>query len=567
MKKSILNIVVPLLLLVSFGAPAGMNAASQPPHLQKLMTMPDSELLKKGEAYSARNANDSALVCYTIIVSRYDNSMSEKQKINVVNSYERLWNIYFILYSDYTRAYECLDRAQKICDEIGVKRSRMYIMYGVTYQVIYNLYNDLSKYRLSYKYYLMAFRQAKAEKNENTMTLAYCNLVLVAFDLNRLSDIAGVAKEYASYPFKDRTELVDNNILTYDGLLALGKGDCDGAIAKFTAQLRTMPEDLAHVRFIYNNYLMLSRAEQGMGNYDKAQGWLHKAAALCSRFDVADLNAELYNSLYKCFKTAGRQDSALYYRGKFLECKDKAMDYRNMQSFARMGFQSEINYVTRKISEMKAVEKFHRSTLVIVSVFLAVFVFMSVFIFMKNRRLAASFKSLYQKNVELLRIKEQMEVKAPGGGREHTPVNTGGCQEKPVSRENAGLPSETKRSRLGAEEYAALRERIKSVMKDPDIICAVDFSVEQLVSAVEAKYKTVLEVIHDEYGYNFSSLLNKCRIEEACRRITEDAQVRNYTVEAIARQVGYRSRTSFTTAFKKVTGLYPSEYIRLSREK
>ena len=104
-------------------------------------------------------------------------------------------------------------------------------------------------------------------------------------------------------------------------------------------------------------------------------------------------------------------------------------------------------------------------------------------------------------------------------------------------------------------------------LKNPKYICNSDFSVEQLVSVVGAKYKTVLDVIHDEYGYNFSALLNKCRIEEACRRISEDSQVCNYTVEAIAGSVGYRSRTSFTTSFKRITGLYPSEYIRMAKDK
>lgn len=44
-------------------------------------------------------------------------------------------------------------------------------------------------------------------------------------------------------------------------------------------------------------------------------------------------------------------------------------------------------------------------------------------------------------------------------------------------------------------------------------------------------------------------------------------KMRNYTVEAIAGMVGYRSRNSFTAAFKRITGLYPSEYIRIARER
>ena len=533
-----------LLLLLFVVATAGVSAASQSPHLRRLLTLSDSDLLRKGAEYADRNENDSAAACYTIVVSRYDKSMSQEEKLDVVTSYERLWNIYFILYSDYNKAYECLSRAQAICDELGIRRSRLYIMYGATSQVIYNLYGDASKYKAAYKYYLAAFRQAQKEKNERTMSLAYSNLVLVAYDLHMLGQIAGVSKDYSSCRFADKTGLAANNILTYKGLLALERKKYDAATGYFARLLQTMPEDYSHVRFIYNNYLLLSRAEQCRKNYRAALDWLYKAAAICHRFSIADLDAELYNSLYKCYKDAGNRDSALFYRGKFLECKDKAMNYQNMQSLARLEFQNEMNGVTRKISEMKAAEKFHKTTLVIVSAFLAVFIFMSVFIFLRNRRLAASFRSLYQKNVELLRMQGQIDKMA----KTDSGVQTIAAGER---EENADVAAcAAKRSKLKADEYDALLKKIRDVMKNPKYICNSDFSVEQLVSVVGAKYKTVLDVIHDEYGYNFSALLNKCRIEEACRRISEDSQVCNYTVEAIAGSVGYRSRTSFTTSFK-----------------
>ncbi|MBO6288433.1 MAG: AraC family transcriptional regulator [Prevotella sp.] len=36
-----------------------------------------------------------------------------------------------------------------------------------------------------------------------------------------------------------------------------------------------------------------------------------------------------------------------------------------------------------------------------------------------------------------------------------------------------------------------------------------------------------------------------------------------YSVEGISNDVGFRSRTSFTTSFKRVTGLTPTEYMRI----
>jgi AraC-like DNA-binding protein len=47
------------------------------------------------------------------------------------------------------------------------------------------------------------------------------------------------------------------------------------------------------------------------------------------------------------------------------------------------------------------------------------------------------------------------------------------------------------------------------------------------------------------------------RVEEAKKLLKEK---QNIKVEEIAEQVGYNSKSSFNTAFKKITGLTPSEF-------
>jgi len=53
------------------------------------------------------------------------------------------------------------------------------------------------------------------------------------------------------------------------------------------------------------------------------------------------------------------------------------------------------------------------------------------------------------------------------------------------------------------------------------------------------------------------------RVEEAKRIIREDREAK-LTVEDIAEQVGYNSKSSFNTVFKKQTGRTPSEFRRTS---
>ena len=74
------------------------------------------------------------------------------------------------------------------------------------------------------------------------------------------------------------------------------------------------------------------------------------------------------------------------------------------------------------------------------------------------------------------------------------------------------------------------------------------------------------QVIHEKWGENFNSFLNSYRIKEACRRLGDIDHYGQLTIEAIASGVGFRSRTSFVTSFKRITGLTPSEYQRLARE-
>lgn len=60
---------------------------------------------------------------------------------------------------------------------------------------------------------------------------------------------------------------------------------------------------------------------------------------------------------------------------------------------------------------------------------------------------------------------------------------------------------------------------------------------------------------------NFSDWKNKVRIEHA-KDLLSNGQAKNLTLEAIALQCGYLSRSNFIAAFKKHTGKNPSEYVK-----
>ena len=67
-------------------------------------------------------------------------------------------------------------------------------------------------------------------------------------------------------------------------------------------------------------------------------------------------------------------------------------------------------------------------------------------------------------------------------------------------------------------------------------------------------------LVNRAYGMGFNEFMNRTRIEYIKKNFP-NPEWANLTLEGIARQAGFNSRTTFFTAIKKTTGLTPSEFM------
>lgn len=74
--------------------------------------------------------------------------------------------------------------------------------------------------------------------------------------------------------------------------------------------------------------------------------------------------------------------------------------------------------------------------------------------------------------------------------------------------------------------------------------------------------KYLSKVINWHYQKNFSSYISELRVNYAVKRLKEDTTFRNYTIKAIAHEAGFGNAESFSKVFYKVTGIYPSYFIK-----
>ena len=84
-------------------------------------------------------------------------------------------------------------------------------------------------------------------------------------------------------------------------------------------------------------------------------------------------------------------------------------------------------------------------------------------------------------------------------------------------------------------------------------------SLSGLAKQINESSHHVSQVINEKLNKNFFEMLAFYRVEHAKKLIREDKDAK-LTVEELAELVGYNSKSSFNTVFKKYSFKTPSEY-------
>ena len=91
-----------------------------------------------------------------------------------------------------------------------------------------------------------------------------------------------------------------------------------------------------------------------------------------------------------------------------------------------------------------------------------------------------------------------------------------------------------------------------------------NYSAKQLAEELKTNTRYISAVVNVRFGMNYTSLINKYRIDEAMV-ILADPEYRKTNMEDVSAMVGFSNRQSFYASFFRITGITPREY-RLAKE-
>ena len=88
-----------------------------------------------------------------------------------------------------------------------------------------------------------------------------------------------------------------------------------------------------------------------------------------------------------------------------------------------------------------------------------------------------------------------------------------------------------------------------------------DLSLRDLAKQIDIHPNQLSWILNQGIGKNFNEFINQFRIE-AFKSIALEHENRKLTIEGMAYESGFNSKTVFNTCFKKETGLTPTQYLR-----
>ncbi len=264
-------------------------------------------------------------------------------------------------------------------------------------------------------------------------------------------------------------------------------------------------------------YLALGRVSMKENGIKEAIKLLHSARTASEDEPYTYYLPDIYENLSKAFRRIGMVDSCLYYNDKAASAQHQLVNEKTNQQVAEVnakyqleGKQSTIESLGTRIGTYKRL-----LLLLILSLLIVV-----------------SYFTIY-----LVRISS-------------------------ANKDNVSAKSQAVRG--ARRSVSSLPKSFKSKFEEVFIVGEAyvqpDITLQRLADLVDTNTSYLSRFINDEYKTNFPQLLNQYRVEKSCQLLLND-KMNNLTIEAIAQNAGFNSKSTFNTAFRNLKGVTPTQWM------
>ncbi|RAW00738.1 helix-turn-helix domain-containing protein [Pseudochryseolinea flava] len=114
--------------------------------------------------------------------------------------------------------------------------------------------------------------------------------------------------------------------------------------------------------------------------------------------------------------------------------------------------------------------------------------------------------------------------------------------------------------RFTTERLGVAKQQLVQTVESEKLYLDPNLGLPQLAARLQWSTHDLSYLINEGFGENFFQFINRYRIEEAKVLLTSPNH-KHLNILGIAYECGFRSKSTFNTTFKKLTGVSPSEFM------
>ncbi|MFK7748824.1 MAG: helix-turn-helix domain-containing protein [Kordia sp.] len=254
---------------------------------------------------------------------------------------------------------------------------------------------------------------------------------------------------------------------------------------------------------------------------------------------VSSIIIDTYKRLYTYYRSQNDPKNEALYIEKALDIFDVSKkNFRNLSSkitktFDRRSLLQKQQELNKALNQK---DKSYSLLMRISFIILCIFIIVLISFYIKQKQIKKRFQEFVQQHEQAIKLpKETISIAKED-------VTKIGIAEDIIDQILATL-----------EDFEVKKRFIR-----PDI------TLPSLSKGFKTNSAYLSKVVNTYKGKKFAEYLNDLRVEYAIEQIRTDKNYRLYTIKAIALEVGFNNSQSFARAFKRKTGIKPSDFIKQS---
>lgn len=293
---------------------------------------------------------------------------------------------------------------------------------------------------------------------------------------------------------------------------------------------------------IATSLTMIGYIHKEMGQFPEALDYLKQGADISQQLNLTENLQNSYLYLAETFSAMGNSDQSLRYYKKYNQVKENVF---NKIAVSRLR-NTHVKYETEKMQ--KEIDGVKSSRQIISRFFSGVVVLLGVvltFLIYNRHRI--------KKRAQILLEQKDREIEFHKKKTSRLAIQL----KERLSRKNV---KKYETSKLTPQQEEIYLKKLLRYMEREKPHLDNQLTVKTLSGGLSVSHRDISRVINEKTGMHFYDFINRFRVEEAKRMLEKSISQKGLSILGIAYEVGFNSKSSFNSAFKKVNGITPSQY-------